>query len=149
VPYEEPPWLKSTEEAPREPNRAAFTTRFLVLGRIDLTRADHHVTCRVELDRRGHSFTGEASELDTEPGRARAAAKATLRAAENASTGAHLALEGAVIAEVFGRRYVIVSVEAAAARQFLRLSHIVALERSVEEAACLATLGAIERWLAV
>lgn len=144
---EEPPWLR--DEPASQSSRPGVPSRFLVLGKVDLNRADHHVTCRVELDRRGRNFVGEARELDTETGRIRAAAKATLQAAESASSGTFLALEGAVILELFGRRYVAVSVEAAAVRQFVRLSGLVSVDRSVEEAASLATLAAIERWLAV
>lgn len=122
--------------------------RFLVLHGLDLQRSESHVTCSVELLHRERSFRAECTELDSELGRARAAARATLLAAEKASS-CSLALEGTQTAELFGRRYVVLSVEASMGRRFTVLSGILALddERSIEEAAALATLHAIERFV--
>jgi hypothetical protein len=55
------------------------------------------------------------------------------------------------VADFFGRSYLVVSVEAARCRRFSILSGILALDaaRSPEEAAALATLRAIDRWIAV
>jgi hypothetical protein len=93
--------------------------------------------------------TGEASELDTEAGRARAAAIATLRAAESTRDDLALGLEQIGVLPVFGRRYLVVSVEAAVQRRFAQLSGMVLIDpaRSLEEAASMATLRAIERWV--
>ncbi len=104
----------------------------------------------MRLRRRGeHSFRGESSELDTPAGRARAAARATLGAAAQSVENVSFGLEGAAFVEVFGRRYIAVSVEAAHRRRFIILSGIVALDaaRSPEEAAALATLRAVDRWI--
>lgn len=122
--------------------------RFLLLDGLDIQRSQGRVSCRVTLVRLREEFQGEATELDTDLGRARAAARATLAAAEKASP-AYLGLEGAQITQMFGRRYVAVSVEATAARRFVVLSGILALDgaRSVEEASALATLGAVERFI--
>lgn len=122
--------------------------RFLVLDSLEVCRAQNHATCRIQLLRRGAPVTGEARELDTETGRARAAARATLNAAEQATRGIHLGLEGVQILDLFGKPFVAVSVEAASFRRLSRLPGINAIDRTVEDAACLATLGAIERWLA-
>lgn len=122
--------------------------RGLVLDRLEVHRADQWVTCRTHLLRRGLPATGEAREIDTEPGRARAAARATLHAAEQATRGIHFGLEGVHILEILGRRYVLVSVEAAFARRVSHLPGVGAVDRSIEDAACLATLAALERWLA-
>ncbi len=88
--------------------------------------------------------------MDSPTGRARAAARATLAAAEQAAPGIQLGLEAITIVELFSRRYVAASVEAAVHREFLLLAGLVTLEnnRSVEDAAVLATLRAIDRWLA-
>ena len=133
-----------------EPPLQAWQGRFLILGGIDVHRADNHITCKVQLIRLGETFEAECKELDTETGRARAAARATLAAAEQASTSARLGLEGAMIIDLMGRRYVVVSVEATAARRFSHLSGILGTDavRSIEEAACLAALSAVERWVA-
>lgn len=108
--------------------------RFLILSALEVRRAGNEVTCRVQLLRVGEPLTGEATEIDTPAGRARA--------------GTALSLEGAAVLDLFNRKYVAVSVEAATARRTTLLSGLVPIDRSIEDAACLATLGAIERWLA-
>jgi hypothetical protein len=135
------PPLRTTKE------EATPARRFLLLQDIDVQRTGDHVVCRVRIVRGETTFTGQARELDTELGRARAAARATLRAAEYAGQRGSFALEGTAFADFFGRRYVVVLVEAAADRMIRRLSGIVAIDRSAEEAAVLAALGAIERWI--
>jgi hypothetical protein len=124
-------------------------SRFLLLQDLTLTRAGAHITCRIQLARDGTTATGEASELDTSGGRSRASAKATLRAAENATEGLALGLEAAVITQMFGRSYAVVSVEASIGRKVATLSGIVPVDpsRAPEEATCLATLRAIDRWI--
>lgn len=100
--------------------------------------------------RAAETLDGEAVELDTEAGRIRAAARATLAAAERAGDNLALGLEGSALIEMFGRRYVATSVEAAVDRRFATLSGLAPVDpaRSIEEAACLATLRAIDRWIA-
>ena len=122
--------------------------RGLVFDRIEVHRAENWVTCRAQLRRRGETVVGEAREVDTELGRARAAARAALEAAELATRGIRLGLEGVNIVDLLGRRYVIVSVEAAFSRRLSYLPGIGIIERSIEDAACFATLSALERWLA-
>lgn len=133
----------SSEEPP-----APWHGRFLILEGVDVERSSSHVTCRVHLLRLDERFEGECTELDTELGRVRAAARATLSAAERTSPS-FLGLEGAQIVDLFSRRYIAVSVEASAARRFVVLSGIMALDgaRSMEEAASLATLRAVERFI--
>lgn len=123
--------------------------RFLVLHDISLTRQGSRVTSHVRLTCGSAIVTGEASELDTESGRARAAAVATLRAAESTREDLALGLEQIGILPVFGRRYLVVSVEAAVQRRFAQLSGMVLIDpaRSLEEAASMAALRAIERWV--
>lgn len=128
---------------------AAPTGRFLVLHDISLSRQGSRVTSHVRLTCGSAIVTGEASELDTESGRARAAAVATLRAAESTRDDLALGLEQIGVVPIFGRRYLVVSVEAAVQRRFAQLSGMVLIDpaRSLEEAACMATLRAIERWV--
>ncbi|HEX6307038.1 MAG TPA: hypothetical protein VFZ69_02555 [Longimicrobiales bacterium] len=130
---------------------APSTGRFLLLQDLTLSRSGSHITCRVQLARDGSIAAGEASELDTSGGRSRAAAKATLRAAENTTEGLALGLEAAVITSMFGRSYAVVSVEASIGRRVATLSGIVPVDptRAAEEAVCLATLRAIDRWIAI
>ena len=120
------------------------------MGDIHLERSNQEVHCRVELIRGRNIFHGEAREMDSPSGRARAAARATLAAAEHAVPGITLGLEGIAVVELFSRRYVAASIEAAYRREFALLAGLVTLEpnRAVEDTAVLATLRAIDRWLA-
>lgn len=134
-----------------EPGITGTPGRFLVLHDVAWGRDGSRITCRVRLARGSDIITGEGSELDSEAGRARAAAIATLRAAEQTMEDLALGLEGIATVQLFGRRYMAVSVEAAVNRRFAQLSGMVSIEpaRSLDEAACLATLRAIDRWIAV
>ena len=136
--------VATKDPAPPQP----WQGRFLILDGVEVERSGTRVHCCVRLVRLEESFEGQAEELDTELGRARAGARAALVAAEKASPSA-LGLEGVQIPDIFGRRYVVVSVEASAARRYVVLSGILALDgaRSLEEAAALAALRAIERFI--
>lgn len=118
----------------------AWHGRFLVLGGVDVRRSDARVTCTVRLQRLGDSFSAEVTELDTTQGRARAAARAALLAAEQAGEGVGLSLEGVVIQEFFGRQYVMAFVDGVSHRRFASLSGILAVDHSLETAAALAIL---------
>jgi hypothetical protein len=129
----------------------APAARFLLLQDITMSRAGAHITCRVQLLHGQETTTGEARELDTSTGRARAAANATLRAAETVSEDLALGVEGVCVSSMFGRSYAIVSVEASVGRRCATLSGIASVDgsRGTEEAVCLATLRAIDRWVAL
>lgn len=138
------PQLTPRHDAP------AAAGRFLLLHDIAVTRSGSRITCAVSLRRDELVFEGKATELDTDAGRVRAAARATLAAAERSSPDLALGLEGTALFESFGRRYVAASVEAAIDRRFALLAGLVPIDpaRSPEEAACLAALSAIDRWIA-
>jgi hypothetical protein len=123
--------------------------RILLLQDLSISRSGAHVTCRVQLMRDDSVSFGEAREIDTAAGRARAAANATLRAAENTMENLALGLEAAIVTQLFGRTYGIVSVEASVGRRVANLSGLVPVDagRAPEEAVCLATLRAIDRWI--
>lgn len=135
-------------DPPRHPE-APKPLRFLLLHDLSVQRAGSRVTCHVAVRREDLIFDGEAVELDTEAGRVRAAARATLAAAEQADPNLALGLEGTTLLDLFGRRYVAASVEAAIERRFAVLAGLVVLDsaRSAEEAGCLAALRAIDRWI--
>ena len=124
--------------------------RFLLLSGIQLERGQREIHCRVQLYRSGKTFTGEAREMDTPSGRMRAAARAALAAAEQAVPGTSLGLEGITIIPLFSRSYAVASVEAGRNRQFALLAGLAVVDatRSLEDSAVLATLGAIDRWIA-
>jgi hypothetical protein len=140
----------SMEPAPAATAAAVAAGRFLLLSDLVVTRAGSRVTARVTVGRGEDRLEGEAVELDTESGRARAAARATLAAAEHAGSALALGLEGLYLLDMFGRKYIAVSVEAAVDRRFALLAGLVPIDpqRSPEEAACLAALHAIDRWIA-
>lgn len=127
---------------------APWNGRFLLLRQLHVRLNDNRVLCQVRLARLGEEFDAEIADVDSELGRARAAARACLLAAQNSAPAVILSLEGLQILSLFGRRYVALSVEAAAQRRLAHLSALVAIEPSVEHAACLAALRATERWLA-
>ena len=133
-------------DAPAPP--PAWHGRFLVLDGVEVRRSEARVTCTVRLKRLGDSFSAEVQELDTPQGRARAAARAALLAAEKSGEGVGLSLEGVVLQEFFGRQYVLAFVDGIAHRRFASLSGILAVEQSLETAAALAILRAVERWVA-
>lgn len=147
---DEPETPATPGTAPLAPPSGAGGGRFLVLLDMSITRTGSRVTAHVVIGRGDERLEGEASELDTEAGRARAAARATLAAAERAGDRLALGLEGALQLDMFGRRYVAISVEAAVDRRFALLAGLVPLDpqRSLEEASCLAALHAIDRWIA-
>jgi hypothetical protein len=141
----EPPQLHA------ENNAGSPAPRFLVLRDISVSRAGNRVACRVRLTRDHAVFDGEAREPDTELGRARAAARATMAAAEQAAHEIALGLEGLVLNDLFHRRYIAVSIEGTSGRRHALLSGLVPIDpgRSTEEAAAMATLHAIDRWIAL
>jgi hypothetical protein len=154
IPYEQRAIRPTVLALPEEIQAVALGSgsgpgRILLLQDLALTRTGAHVTCRVQLLRDNTPAIGEARELDTTTGRVRAAATATLRAAENSAEGLALGLEAAVITRLLARDYAVVSVEASVGRRVATLSGIVAVEpaRAPEESACLATLRAIDRWI--
>ena len=71
--------------------------RFLVLADLGITRTGSRISARVAVGRGDERLEGEAVELDTEAGRARAAARATLAAAERAGPNLALGLETALL----------------------------------------------------
>ncbi|MGH6690341.1 MAG: hypothetical protein ACREF4_06660 [Gammaproteobacteria bacterium] len=136
------------EPAPRPlPSFSPPRPRFLALHDLTIARSGSRVTCTVALRRSDDTFEGAAVELDTETGRIRAAARATLAAAERADDSLVLGLEGTALIDLFGRRYVAATVEAAFNRRFAILAGIAPVEpsRSPEEAGCIAALRAIDR----
>ena len=145
---EAPPAAPGT--APADATASPTGIRFLLLHDLAINRSGSRVTCKVQVERGTAVFMGEAIELDTEAGRTRAAARAALTAAERADDKLALGLEGTLVLDMFGRKYVAASVEAALERRFALLAGLVPVEpgRSVEEAACLAALRAIDRWIA-
>ncbi|MGH7475172.1 MAG: hypothetical protein ACRELD_02690 [Longimicrobiales bacterium] len=144
----EPPTGSQPDFALDEEIAPAWQGRFLVLDDLELHSSHRRVRANVRLVRLGEAFDAAAEDVDTELGRARAAARATLTAAQTAARAVTLALDGLQIVSLFGRRQVAIAVDAVSDRRFTQLSALVAIETSPEHAAALAALRAVERWIA-
>lgn len=123
-----------------------------VFAGLESTTTSGHVTVGVRLELHGGESEGFAEAVDTQPGRARAAATATLRSATEApwNEDLNLELDFASIVQALDGEYVLVSVLGMATRLGRRPLALVGahpVESDVESAAALATLKAINRVL--
>lgn len=116
------------------------------LDSLDVHRRDGRVECVLGLRGDGRNYKGSAGEPDTIGGRARAASRAVLAALEGVDPELRLGLHGARSLELFGRDAVLVLLEATLGRVHVHLPGVALVERSVEEAAALATLSALRSW---
>lgn len=124
--------------------------RRFVLGNVHIERATgQKVTCRVDLSHADSVFTGEAEGPDFEKARMEVAATAVLEAAQLATgDGVILALQGIDSVGAFGQSFVLAAVNGSVRRESATLAGVVRVQDSVEEAAVLACLQAINRWIA-
>ena len=127
---------------------AASSDRRLILGNVLIERAaGQKVTCRVDLALADSVFTGEAEGPDFERARMEVAATAALSAAQQASAeDLQLSLQGIDTVGAFGQSFVLAAVNGAVRRDSQSLAGVVRVRDSVEEAAVLACLQAINRW---
>ena len=131
------------------PTPAVSSDRRLVLGNVHIERAaGQKVTCRVDLALDDSVFTGEAKGPDFEKARMEVAATAALEAAQQA-TGDKvlLSLQGIDSVGAFGQSFVLAAVNGTVRRESESLAGVVRIRDSVEEAAVLACLQAINRWI--
>jgi hypothetical protein len=133
--------------APRRPAAGTVLPR-VSLDAVDVNRGDNRADCTVRLRSGDRLAAGTATEPDTRNGRARAAARATLDAAESLDPDFRFGLEGLRTVDLFGHQAVILLVDATAGRSQTRLPGTALLNRSVEEAAALAALHALRAWSA-
>lgn len=125
-----------------------------VFAGLESTVASGHVTVRVRLDWEGDVSEGMAEAVDTQVGRARAAATATLRSAMEAALNddLNLELDFASIVQALDGEYVLVSVlcmSSRVGRRPLPLVGVHPIESDVESAAALGTLKAVNRVLSL
>lgn len=130
---------------PRQALSAAPLPRF-TLDALDVHRTGGWAECSVRLRTENRTTTGNGREPDSGAGRSRAAAAAVLQAVAALDPDLRLGLHGARPMELFGHRAVVVVVEVMAGRAHAHLSGSALIDRSVEEAAALATLGALRSW---
>ena len=135
-------------QAAAAPVPAVSSERRLVLGNVHIERAaGQKVMCRVDLAHEDTVFTGEAEGPDFEKARMEVAATAALAAAQQASgDSVLLSLQGIDSVGAFGQSFVLAAVNGTVRRDSESLAGVVRVRDSVEEAAVLACLQAINRW---
>ena len=99
--------------------------------------------CNVILRRGSESLDGNGTGVNTQQGRADAAARAVFDALQH--TGATVGLEGAAVVEMHGKSFVLISARAVSGRNARVLTGVASLQRSPEEAAIFAALQATNR----
>lgn len=125
-----------------------------IFAGLESTVSGGHVKVTVRLDWQGDVAEGSAEAADTQPGRARAAATATLASAMEAAWNEDLRfeLDFASLVQALDGEYVLVSVLGMApslGRRPLPLVGAQPIEGDVESAAALATLKAVNRVLSL
>jgi hypothetical protein len=131
--------------APSRPAAGSVLPR-VSLDAVDVQRRDGRAECTVRLRSGERSAAGSATEPDTHAGRARAAARATLQAAESLDPDFRFGVEGLRALDLFGHQAVVLLLDATVGRSHARLPGAALLDRSVEEAAALAALHALRAW---
>ena len=148
-----PEITQARQEAGPEPEAAAApgasSDRRLVLGSVRIERAaGQKVTCQVDLSHQDSVYTGEAEGPDFAKARMEVAATAALEAAQQATGDTvRLALQGIDSVGAFGQSFVLAAVSGSVRREASELAGVVRVRDSVEEAAVLACLQAINRWV--
>lgn len=131
--------------------RAVLAPIRTILRDVHIERmAGRDFSCRVELEREGEKYIGEAEGPDFERSRMEISAAACLDALQMAAgEDVHLSLQGVSQLQSMGRTFVVVVVGAAVGRDAQTLSGNATVADSTEEAAVLACLMATNRWLAI
>lgn len=111
------------------------------------THSARSVACEVRLSLDGTDFVGHAEAPDTESGRLGAAARATFAALESALGEAPALLEGVTAVDADAGRYVLVLARGSSGRNGAQLVGTARMRGAVEDAAVMATLQALDRWL--
>ncbi len=111
------------------------------------THSSRSVACEVRLSLDGAEFVGREEAPDTESGRLGAAARATFAALEAALGEAPAVLEGVSAVDADAGRYVLVLARGYAGRERVPLVGTARMRGAPEDAAVLATLQALDRWL--
>lgn len=145
---ESPPPASAPDPGARSPDARP------VFGGLESTTSAGHVSVAVILEWQEQMSRGTAEAVDTNPGRARAAAAATLAAAMDAADGKDVAfeLDFASIVQALDGDYVLASVFGVSSRIGRRPLPLVGahpIESDVESAAAFATLKAINRILSL
>ncbi|MEO5509308.1 MAG: hypothetical protein ABIV28_00770 [Longimicrobiales bacterium] len=121
--------------------------RFVYVG-FDVRNATNRETvCHVTVRRAREHYIGTGTGASTPQGRALAAAKGLIASIATARDRSDLALEDVAIVESHGKTFVLVAAHVLMRRETTALTGTAIMVRSPEEAAILASLQAINRWL--
>ena len=137
-----------SQSAPQaSPEEDVADLRFVYVG-FDVRNATNRETlCHVTVRREREHYIGTGTGASTPQGRALAAAKGLIAAIATARDRSDIALEDVAIVEAHGKTFVMVAAHVLMRRETIALTGVAILARSPEEAAILAALQAINRWL--
>lgn len=129
------------------PDEEPGDLRFIYVG-FDVRNATNRETlCHVTVRREREHYIGTGTGASTPQGRALAAAKGLIASIATARDRNDIALEDVAIVEAHGKTFVIVAAHVLMRRETIALTGVSIMVRSPEEAAILAALQAINRWL--
>jgi hypothetical protein len=131
----------------RPPSHPVPAERVRFAGIRTHTHSARSVACEVRLTLDGADYVGHAEAPDTESGRLGAAARATFAALETALGEAPALLEGVTAVDADAGRYVLVLARGTVGRDPAQLVGTARMRGAVEDAAVMATLQALDRWL--
>lgn len=134
--------------APQEvPDEDTGDLRFIYVG-FDVRNATNRETlCHVTVRREREHYIGTGTGASTPQGRALAAAKGLIASIATARDKGDIALEDVAIVEAHGKTFVMVAAHVLMRRETIALTGVSIMVRSPEEAAIMASLQAINRWL--
>lgn len=125
----------------------AADLRFVYVG-FDVRNATNRETvCHVTVRHEREHYIGTGTGASTPQGRALAAAKGLIAAIATARDRGDIALEDVAIVDAHGKTFVMVAAHVLMRRETIALTGVSILVRSPEEAAILASLQAVNRWL--
>jgi hypothetical protein len=137
---ETPPEGEASAEAGQPP-------RYQFVGHDVRHQTNRETVCHVTVARGHEHYTGSGVGPSTPLGRAQAAARGLFAALQTARDAQDLMLENAALVEAHGHTFVLVAAQSVQGRRTESLTGVALLQRSPEEAAILASLHAVNRWL--
>jgi hypothetical protein len=145
-----PPRERAYEAPPRAEGSTSHEvqqTRYQFVGHDVRHQTNRETVCHVTVAQGHEHFTGSGVGPSTPLGRAQAAARGLFAALQTARDAQDLMLENAALVEAHGRTFVLIAAQSVQGRRTESLTGVAALQRSPEEAAILASLHAVNRWL--
>ena len=130
-----------------ETSASGPVVRYQFVGHDVRHQTNRETVCHVTVARGREHYTGSGVGPSTPLGRAQAAARGLFAALQTARDAQDLMLENAALIEAHGRTFVLVAAQSVQGRRTESLTGVAVLQRSPEEAAILASLQAVNRFL--